>query len=376
MTGYRPAVAVHVVWHPRCAVGAALGEALFGWLFEDPDELAGGGLRIPVRLWRGDPAGGPPPLPPYEESGLAALVVLLGDELVADPAWPSWLDQAVTAARPDDLLLGVSLTSAALELNSPLLDLNLIRLHDVNPNRRQALLRNRVTHALCRRLAGTDRPVRVFLSHAKQDGVAITTRVRDYLSAGSGLGNFFDAQDLPEGSRWADLLRREAAAAAEVVLLTVRTDGYAGRDWCRSEVLEAKRAGSPIVVLDALAGLEPRGFRYLGNTPAVRWSTGRPAELDALLGVLLQETLRFRHFPRRVADLCQAYRLPDDPRVLPAPPELLTVLRARDQAPPGGRQLVYPDPPLGTDELALLAELAPDLEPVTPTGLISRGSGR
>jgi hypothetical protein len=47
------------------------------------------------------------------------------------------------------------------------------------------------------------------------------------------------------------------------------------------------------------------------------------------------------------------------------------VLRARRAAPDPPCPLVYPDPPLGTDELALLAELAPELTLVTPTGLIA-----
>ncbi len=136
-------------------------------------------------------------------------------------------------------------------------------------------------------------------------------------------------------------------------------------------MLEAKRAGSPVVVLDALQHAEARGFPYLGNAPSVRWQTGSAEALERLLGVVLHEVLRFRHFPTRVSDLSRAYRLPEDPRVLPAPPELLTVLRARATTPEPPWQLVYPDPPLGTDELGLIAELAPELTPVTPTALIA-----
>jgi hypothetical protein len=375
VSSYRPTLAVHVVWHPGCAQGPDYGHAVFGQLFEDPDDLAAHGLRIPVRLWRGTEAGGPPPVPPLEEAERAALVLLLDDQLLGAPGWLDFLDAATAAVRPGDVLLGVALSAAAMELGSPLARSNLIQLHELEPDRRQGVLLNRLLHALCRLLgtgADGDRdvvPVRVFISHAKRDGVPIAQTVREYLQSGTGVTTFFDTQDLPEGVHWADVIR---GAASENVLLAVRTDAYAGREWCRSEVLEAKLGGSPVIVVDALNGLESRGFPYLGNAPSLRWRTGTPTELQELLRVVLHETLRFRHFPRRVADLCRAYRLPDDPRVLPAPPELLTVLRARAAAPEGGRQLVYPDPPLGSDELALLRELAPDMEPVTPTTLIAR----
>lgn len=368
MTGYRPTLAVHVIWHPACEDGPTYGRALFARLFEDPEDLANHGLRIPVRLWRTSAHTPPPPVPPIDEADRAAVVVLVDDELILDDRWSDYLERVAAAVRDQDVLIGVGLTPTAVRIRSPLLRNNLVRLYDVDVRLRASVLVNRVTHALCRLVQGSQEPVRVFLSHAKADGSDITRSVRAFLQSGTGVDDFFDAQDLREGTRWADLVR---GAARENALLAVRTDAYSTREWCRTEVLEAKRAGSPVVVLDALQHLERRGFPYLGNAPSVRWRSGSPEDLEELLGVVLHEVLRFRHFPLRVADLCRAYGLPDDPRVLPAPPELLTVLRARADAPAPPWQLVYPDPPLGTDELALLSELAPELTPVTPTALIA-----
>jgi hypothetical protein len=240
----------------------------------------------------------------------------------------------------------------------------------VEPELHEQVLVNRVTHTLCRLLAPTDDPVLVFVSHAKRDGVEIAEAVRSFLHSGTGVKDFFDAQDLLEGVRWADVIR---GAAAHNVLLAIRTDAYATREWCRTEVLEAKRAGSPVIVLDALESLESRGFPYLGNAPSVRWrgDLSRVA-MEHVLGVVLHETLRFRHFPARVSDLLAAHGIPATGSVLPVPPELLTALRVRAQAAHAGTRVVYPDPPLGTDELSLVCELAPELEPITPTGLLAR----
>ena len=366
---YTPALAAHLVWHPACRAAEHYARALFVQLFDDPDDLAGHGLRIPVRLWRSTGASNAPPpgVPPMDVSERAVVVVLVDDEFVAADGWLDTLDSLAAAARPDDIVFCVTLTDAVLPVQSSLLRHNAVRLHDLPEALRCPVFVNRVTHAVCRAVIGTEERVKVFISHAKSDGVEIAQTVRRHLSGGSGIEDFFDAQDLLEGSLWATKIRAEAAAS---VLLAIRTDAYATREWCRTEVLEAKRAGSPVVVLDALAALEPRGFPYLGNAPCVRWSEGSPPVLEELLRVVLRETLRFRQFPARVADLCRAYNLPAHDRVLPSPPELLTVLGERDAA--SAVPLVYPDPPLGTEELRLITELAPNLRTTTPTGLMVR----
>jgi len=373
VSGYRPTLAVHVIWHPACEVAGGYARALFAHLFEDPDDLASHGLRIPVRLWRSTGAGAagdppPPAVPPLADSERAMVVVLIDDEFAADPGWRAFLETLAAAGRAEDVIVPVALTPIALQIESPLLDEQAIRLFAVeDEDLRESYLVNRMTHTLCRLVAGTDEPVEVFISHAKRDGVEIADKVRAYLHKGSGIGEFFDAQNLLEGTKWADQIRE---AAANSVLLAIRTDEYATREWCRIEVIEAKRAGAPVIVLDALHKLEARGFPYLGNAPSVRWSEDSREAMEHLLGVVLRETLRFRYFPARVKDLCCAYDLPDHDRVLARPPELLTVLRERDRS--AATPLVYPDPPLGTDELALVTEFAPELRMITPTALIAQ----
>ena len=369
MEPYRPTLAVHLIWHPRFAAGEAYGQAMFARLFEDPDDLASHGMRIPVRLWRSrstDDEPPPPTVPPLDEARRNAVVVLIDDEFLAADGWPELLDDLVAAASAHDqtLLAGAALTEVAAELDSAFLERNLIRLWAVQESLREAVLLNRVTHALCRLASGEDASARVFISHAKHDGVAIAEQVRAFLESGTGVEHFFDAQHIREGDRWAQVLH---GAAADNVLLAIRTDAYATREWCRTEVLDAKRGGSPVVVLDALNDQEPRGFPYLGNAPSVRYRGGDPAALEELLGVILRETLRFRHFPLRVDDVCNAYGRDPETTVLSAPPELLTLLPMRD-----AERLVYPDPPLGRDELTLVAQIAPRLTPLTPTELVAR----
>ncbi len=57
-------------------------------------------------------------------------------------------------------------------------------------------------------------------------------------------------------------------------------------------------------------------------------------------------------------------------QVFAYPPELVTVLTYRAEMTAAGAVMgkyLYPDPPLGTEELQLLEQLDPDIDPVTPT---------
>jgi hypothetical protein len=57
------------------------------------------------------------------------------------------------------------------------------------------------------------------------------------------------------------------------------------------------------------------------------------------------------------------------------PPELFTILKMasdggqKGHSPEEPRYVVYPDPPLGDEELRLLEDMAPDIRFVTPTML-------
>jgi hypothetical protein len=223
-------------------------------------------------------------------------------------------------------------------------------------------------HDLCQLLHPNAEKVEVFLSHSKRDGLNITTDVRRHLRELAGLDYFFDATDIPDGSGFAEYMMRRAGSSP--VLLAVQTNTYSSREWCRLEVLEAKKCRVPIVVLSAIFDSEARSFPYMGNVPVVRWTD--QTSLPNLIGVILTEVLRQRYFPLRVKAICAHFGLNDEEHVFSYPPELLTVLtyRAEVQANGGmvGRYL-YPDPPLGTEEIHLLTIFDPNIEPVTPTML-------
>ena len=173
---------------------------------------------------------------------------------------------------------------------------------------------------------------RVFLSHAKADGLSLCTQLRDQIERDWRIEGFFDARDIPAGSEWQKVLVAQTKHSA---MLVIQTDAYSEREWCQREVLEAKKHNMPLLLVNALTHGETRAFPYLGNARSVRLV--EPKDFTHVIAALLEECLRGTVF------LARKLR----GRALVRAPELLTVT-AEDKI------IVYPDPPLSQVERSLL----------------------
>ncbi len=224
----------------------------------------------------------------------------------------------------------------------------------------------RLVIELCRHLSGapqgkTERskaPVILFLSHTKLDidsDPKVMHELEGYLTHSRPVRAWVDSGDIPAGSRFAEEIDEGVEGSS---LLCVLTDHYSTREWCRKEIILAKQHQRPVVVIAAFNRQEVRSFPYLGNLPVLRWpcipaekSAEEKAALNraaavAAVDLVFKETLRHLHATVLLEQVQQAGDF-----ILARPPELLSVLRAR-----GARAVLYPDPPLGSEELALLSE--------------------
>ena len=347
-------VLVQFEFHPASTEAGATAEYLRGVINDDP---AVPGLRIPTSFTPDDYSLMPPE-PRLSDEADRVLVVLLADDQLAAHArtgssgGTTWGDYVVQLrqlcdASPNHRLLPVSLSAFAWPIDTRLNDLSFLRAFDEpDDEQRRKLVARRMLHLLIRRLRphATDDdalPVTIFLSHAKSDVCkqpGVVTSLLDYLKAKQPEKTWFDSGDIASGSRFAKAIEDGVADSA---LLAVVTDAYSSRSWCRREVLFAKRHQRPFVIVDALQEREVRRFPYAGNAPVLRWRDEPRDVVDALL----RETLRHAYAEEM---LRQRARPGDD--ILPLGPELVTVVH-RDKAKP----VLYPDPPLGTEELAVLS---------------------
>lgn len=344
---------VQFEFHPASSDAAAMAEYLRTIINDDPSVP---GLRIPTTFTPDDYSFMPPEPRLSEEADRVLVVLLADDQLVAHARSGqnglTWGDYAVRIrqlcdASPNHRLLPVSLSKFAWPIDTRLADLNFLRAFDEpDDEERKKFVARRVLHLLIRRLrphvADEDAPpVTIFLSHAKIDvgkQPGVVNSLLEYLKANQPEKTWFDSGDIASGSRFAKAIEEGVADSA---LLAVVTDAYSSRSWCRREVLFAKRHQRPFVIVDALQEREIRRFPYAGNGPVLRWRDDPRDVVDALL----RETLRYAY----AEEMLRQRARPGD-EILPSGPELVTVVH-RDKAKP----VLYPDPPLGTEELAVLS---------------------
>lgn len=383
---YKPCLGVYVVWKPEIDAasrdqsrGLELARLIYSTFARDIQRPLNHGLGIPV-FFRSVAAGTgsrtPPPID-LEQADHSAVILLVNSAMVIDPEWGDYVSELsgrTTATAGKHRLFPVSLSKAALQFDSALGQANFIRYHDFkggdeNPSELMLWL----THELCRflnqpqaaELRGvlSPKPIRLFISHAKQDGVPLAERFREAI-ANTPAAAFFDSIDIAPGYDFGEEIEGNIR---ESTLLVIQSDAYSSRPWCRREVLTAKRLNRPIMLVNAIEQDEKRSFPYMGNVPVVRW-TGKNHQ--RIVGLALREHLRFLFNECRIETLRRAGRIPEGALVLTRPPEVLDLqnISARSSDKKGGKVLViYPDPPLGAEEDMLLAAIGGDVSFTTLT---------
>jgi hypothetical protein len=208
--------------------------------------------------------------------------------------------------------------------------------------------------------------LRLFISHAKMDGLPLAHALRHQISTLKWLKSFYDVEDLPPGCDWQLELERGVGSSLIIIL---RTEAYDSRPWCQQEVFWADEYATPAVLVDARTGLNhPAAVLPFDRIPTVRIPDGN---LVRILFLALREGLRFLYFTRRVKEMKLSGDLPSpaELRVFSFAPSMSALLRAcsalADSTEPATtpRIILYPDPPLraGSYEAAqaLVAAYAP-----------------
>ena len=195
---------------------------------------------------------------------------------------------------------------------------------------------------------------RYSLATSKHDthGERIAKLIRDqlYRGEGDGLASFFDVHDIPAGLRFNQVILQKVKVSAVVA---VHTDSYSSREWCRREIIEAKRWNVPLVVANCISDLDERSFPYMGNVPVVRMDPDAADRIDYIVSRLLSEVLK--DFLWRCRVELAGGEASDDVDFLPRPPELISLVGLRKEK----ATLVYPDPPISAEEQRLFEKVAP-----------------
>ena len=377
-----PLFTLYVMWHPSYQGGRDTADQLRTHFGRDlyRSVVEGRGMSV---LERNEPVpDAHTPLPiDWDDAELTAVVVLVEATLVDDSEWASHVrDIAQTAHRK-----GISAGFFPVTMDGRGLELGVAQqalrwdLWDPSETDRSQRLMSDLTHEFCRmlrhrldHLGGADAEIplgrhldriRVFLSHSKHDdsGESVAYSIREWIHEHSQLDSFFDVYDIPPGQSFIEVLLHQIDAGAVVA---VHTDSYSSREWCRREVIEAKRRLVPMIVVDCLRDVDPRGMAYLGNVPVVRMEPSRKDRIATIASCLLEEIFRTWLWLCRVGPYVS-----DSPEVLftARPPELVALAAL----PPGSGDstptIVYPEPLLSADEERLFKAISPGVRMQTLT---------
>ena len=386
---FPPPLLVYLTWHPSNSQLASVAERVRDHFGTHRFRNVTGGAGIDVVFQGVLDSGSPIPLQVNRQAGYPIVVVGMIDKVFADDSeWVMHLrdlakhtvqqghgSRLLPVAMEPSVLNNLKLDQQALrwdkwELTKEVRTQRLIRelAHEFSRILRHHLYLLRNAHNDEVGLQQDLEKIQVFLSHTKQDGDGkkIAEAIRCWLHQNSALASFMDVHDIPGGLPFPDVIRHQIR---ESVFLAIHTDHYSSREWCRREVIDAKRTGVPMIVVDCLQIGDERAFPYLGNVPIIRLAPVAKDRFAEVTGRLLDEVLV--NFLWR----CRVELLPEglaNTFFMSRPPELISLATlATKKEMPG--VVVYPDPPLGKEEMDLFSAIWGDLRILTMSQWLAGG---
>lgn len=203
--------------------------------------------------------------------------------------------------------------------------------------------------------------LKLFISHAKKDGLVVAENLRNSLRSKTKLDSFFDKNDIIEGVDFEKQIKENVKSS---LLMVLDSDAYGTRQWCQKEILCAKKYGVPIVVVDMHSDVITRTFPYMGNVPSVRL---KDDNLDSAINLLLRTGLRYEYQKNYLTKIVKEGNN-DDFDILSYQPELL------DMHMLGKNNVLYPEPPVSEEERRILNSTKKNfITPLEKEGLILDG---
>ena len=376
-----------------------IAQNLYSVFCRDIDQPLSRGLGIPVFFRSASVNKSPIPIDPYL-SARNAIVLLIDQNYFIDASFESYTNSLADMESENTRIYPVQLCEQATDLNFGKHSFQFIRAFqggltnmdykdlygdsDFDLTREMDFafsmqrIKSELLHDLARLMMnihtgsveknenGIPPPVTLFLSHAKKDGLDTTKRFKAFVESESKLDVFFDAVDIADGFAFERQIEENIRKSALVVF---HTDEYSAREWCRIEVMIAKRNKCSIVVVHDIRKGERRAFPYLGNTPTLTVGEDEHKSFQQIVDLTLYQVLNNLFQLELLDSFRKVFQTHQEEFVLlTSPPELFNYADIYRKKKESARQLVvlYPEPPLGAEELKILNDLDPDLVFITP----------
>jgi hypothetical protein len=379
-------LSIFVVWHPSFVHGREIANSLYNAFCRDIKEPLSRGLGIPVyyRSVFVDKA----PIPIETTNAVRNAIVLLIDQhYMIDDGFRAYTETLTHMVDDNTRLYPVALCEQSYGIGCNLDKLQFIRAYMGDlalPENLQFSLkkiRSEMLHDCARLMMNmqpiwmddktpkTPSPVKLFLSHAKKDGLVTTQNFKTFIERETKLDVFFDTVDVADGYDFEKQFEEQIKNSALVVF---HTDEYSSREWCRIEVLIAKRNKCSIVVVHNIKNGEKRAFPYLGNTPTITMQPDEGSSFYEIVDLTLLQVLNNLFQLELLKNIQNGYEQDETEFIsITSPPELFNYVDILKKKVEARKRLIilYPEPPLGKEELRVLNEIDGEIMFITPISL-------
>ncbi|HMU46124.1 MAG TPA: toll/interleukin-1 receptor domain-containing protein [Chitinophagaceae bacterium] len=379
-------LSIFVVWHPSFAHGKEIANKLYSTFCRDIEEPLSRGLGIPV-YYRSVSVDKAPISINTENANRNAIVLLIDQNYMIDDTFRAYTEGLAGLVDDNTRVYPVALCEQSYDIGCGLDKLQFIRAYQgdlaVAENSIFTIkkIRSELLHDCARlmmnmqpiwmddKIPKTPSPVKLFLSHAKKDGLNTTQDFKAFIEKETKLDVFFDTVDVADGYDFEKQFEEEIKNSALVVF---HTDEYSAREWCRIEVLIAKRNKCSIVVVHDIKNGEKRAFPYLGNTPTIAIQAEEQESFYEIVSLTLYQVLNNLFQLELLESIQKGYKQDGTEFIsLTSPPELFNYVDILKKKIEVGKRLVilYPEPPLGVEELRILNEIDAEIKFITPINL-------
>ncbi|MEX2410910.1 MAG: toll/interleukin-1 receptor domain-containing protein [Candidatus Paceibacterota bacterium] len=380
-------LSIYVVWHPLFDEGEKFANEIYSHFCRNVKNPLERALGIPV-YFRSAVNEDDKPVPiEINKATKNAIVLLVDQNYLIDESFKAYTKELRELVDEESRIYPIQLCEEAYALGCGINEYQFTRAFygdlkkKKNYKTSSQIIRTELLNNLARLLLGLkstwndeekDRPnspVKLFLSHAKKDGVETTTKFKRFVEENLKLDVFFDTFDIADGYNFKNQIEQNIENSALVVFLT---DEYSTREWCKIEVLTAKRRKSSIVVVHKLKKGERRAFPYLGNVPTVVAPRNEEDVFAEIVDKTLFQVLNNVYQRKLLTNFSSLFEKADtDFIILSSPPELFNYLDIYKKKRSSRKKVIvlYPEPPLGNEELKVLNDVDEEIKFITPIQL-------
>jgi len=382
MKKFKSPLSIYVIWHPEFEDGKQYAQNIYDTYSGENGNVTHAKYDIPVSyrsvVNEDDDLGSIP----YSESDKNALVILVDQYMFNDPSWVDYINELLKNKPANTRVFPIAFSEYAFDINPEFLSaIQFIKTGQKGPcvgnsiEDNSKIIKYRLLESIAKLIFNvkdgydteehSDAPIKLFISHAKADGANLAIEFRDYIYSKTKLKAFFDANDIADGHHFEQEITKHIDHSAFVIF---NTDEYANREWCRKEVIIAKRYRCPIIAVMDLKKGEKRSFPYSGNFPTIIWDNN----FEDIINLILAQVISDKYNELYLKSIVTMYELENKYSciILPKAPELFNYIdienfkKEKEDVKPF--IVLYPDPPIGIEELSLLNDVDNEIKFITP----------